>query len=350
MKKIITTLITLTFICILGLTTCLTLCNWSTVSSSNQIVVVPFIDSSEPRDSSSSSSSNSFTSISSASSLQETDSSSVSHDSSFEEREVLPLIFPDDVSIDDKIVEVLYEGSDMWTQGMCSCQNGFFVTQSTSSQGQYSVLHLSSNGKIIKSSHNTFNHANGISYDSSSNKLYICKFAAESGTDGCDRTCDFSFYVVDADTFEIEKEIDLYNVVKGVCDDSIGIGGIAYNNETGKLCVLTRKPKRYIIFLNDDFTYDYSLYICDDNGEVLFGDICWLENYIAVCYWEWNQTNTVSFYNLAGDNIDNIKIHGITHIESIDFYENRLIANFNDFSNDIDTKILAIESSNYYSL
>ena len=271
-------------------------------------------------------------------------SSSNSIDSSYETNLFIPQNFPSSVAIDEGEAVLIFTGLNMWTQGMCVSNNTIFITQCSSSQGQYHISRVSHSGSIYSSSCNTFNHANGMSYDEDQNKLYVCKFAANSSTDGCDRDCDFSLLLINADTFEIEQEIDLFDVVKGVCAESIGIGGVAYNNKSKQLCVFTRKPKRYIIFLDDNYAYESSLYICDDYGEVLFGDICWFDEYLVTCYWDWGYSNLVSFYDCYGNMIKSIELTGITHIESIDFYENKLFASFNDFSNDIDTKVFAIEA------
>lgn len=254
-----------------------------------------------------------------------------------------PQSYPSKVLLNENEAQLIFTGENMWTQGMCAFQDGFYLTQCSSSQGNYHVSMISDNGETILNSSNTFNHANGLSCDQESQRLFICKFAAQSGTDGCDRDCDFSFYIVNASTFEIEQEIDLYDIVKSICPESIGIGGIAFNNKTKKLCVLTRKPQRFVIFLNDDFSYDSSFFICDDGGEVLFGDICSIDDYIVTCYWDWNFSNVVSFYDMLGNNVKNIELSGITHIESVDFLNGKLLANFNDFSNEIDTRVYAVE-------
>ena len=244
--------------------------------------------------------------------------------------------------------ELLFSDDNCFTQGMCSFEDGIFVSQRPPTQIDYYISKVNLNLDVgLINSRDTFNHANGMTYNPLSQKIYICKLSSASGTTGCDRTCDFSFYVVDSISFELEQEVDLFDIVKNVCPDSIGISGIAFNCSNNKYYVLTRKPKRYIIALNEDFSFYSSFYICDDSDDILFGDIASFENYVVTCYWnmvESDLSNIVSFYDLTGKLIKEIELFGITHIESIDRYDNRLIANFNDFYSGAITKVFSIDA------
>lgn len=251
------------------------------------------------------------------------------------------------VLIGSASTELIASYSNYLTQGLCSFENGYFVTLCPVTQKDYYVSKFFYQQKeSFLNPSITYNHANGMAYNYLDKNLYICKLSSDSSTSGCDRDCDFSFYVVDSITFEILDEIDLYDIIKQVCPDSIGISGIAYNQKTQKIYVLTRKPKRFIIILNDDFSYNNSFFICDDSDDFLFGDISSFDDYIVTCYWntkESDLSNIISFYDLSGNLVMDYEIYGITHIESIDKYNDRLLANFNDFSEGISTKIYAID-------
>lgn len=252
------------------------------------------------------------------------------------------------VLLDSDSCELLFSDDVCLTQGICSFENGIFVSQCPPTQSDYYISKINLIGDAdLTNSLNTFNHANGMTYNPYSQKIYICKLSSASGTTGCDRTCDYSFYVVDPTSFSLEQEIDLFDIVKDVCPESIGISGIAFNSSNNKLYVLTRKPKRYIIALNEDFSFYNAFYICDDSDDVLFGDIASFENYLVTCYWnmvESDLSNVVSFYDLTGKLVKEIDLFGITHIESIDRFGDKLIANFNDFYSGALTKVLSIDT------
>ena len=227
---------------------------------------------------------------------------------------------------------------------MCSWENGLFVSRTYGSEYAVSKICFSPDFNITDSGV-TFNHANGMGYDPSTNRLFICKLSSLSGTDGCDLSCDYSFYIVDGTTFEIVQTINLYDVVTEVCPQSIGISGITYNSSNNKIYVFTRKPERYVIEINDDYSYSDSFFICEDNDEGLFGDIASFDDYILTCFWNTSKSdfsNIVSFYDLSGNFIRDVELFGVTHIESIDIYDGRLVANFNDLSSDAGTKVYSV--------
>ena len=188
--------------------------------------------------------------------------------------------------------------------------------------------------------------------DSLNRKAYICNLSSESGQSRCNRDTDYSFSVVNIDDFNVEIIVDLFDLVTSICPKSIGICGIAYNSSLRRTYVLTRRPQRYVIELDEHFAYLNHFYVCDASDDVVYGDIASFDNFILTCYWnnrESYYSNVVTFYDMQGSMVKTIELYGVSHIESIDFFHDMLIANFNDFSDGIETRIYGINLIQNYT-
>jgi len=237
--------------------------------------------------------------------------------------------------------EFVFSKVGCYTQGMCINNDKLFISVSNNSNSNYKVGCYDINSHMFIENNNSYNHANGMAYDRINNRVLICAMNSVSSTDKS--SSDYCLFECDVDNLDIVRIIDLENIVKSVCSDSIGICGVAYNSEINKICILTRYPKRYLIILNSNYTFFSSFYIDDFNQDITYGDITCDKNYIYTCYWNYKKNeleNVINIYDWLGIFQRQILVNGITHIESLDISGNYIYANFNDFSECISMKVL----------
>ncbi len=253
----------------------------------------------------------------------------------------------------DKKITISYENNELkrfsqsliyayptFTQGMCLSYEYLFVSSSPSNNADpndyliYKIDLLSR--EIVAISSTSFNHANGMTYNQKTNKLYICAADGRSSTETSVSDMDYSLYVVNADTLSLEKVIDLKSIILSVYDESLGVCGIAYNPDYDEYYLLTRYPERHIITLNSDFTFKNSFYLFDaySIGGVV-GDICTDGEKIYVPTWRSdinNLNNEVRVYDRSGNYLGIYNVDGYTHIESMDIREDEYYYSFIDFN------------------
>ena len=244
-----------------------------------------------------------------------------------------------------------------YTQGMCVSDKYLFVSSSPSQNANpddYVVKKVSlATGEVLATSTQPFNHANGMTYNRNTNKIYIVGLNGTSTQTTTVNDMDYSLFVVNADTLALETTVNLKSIVLSICAECVGINGITYNEQYNEYYVLTRYPERYIITLNADFTLKDSFYMykSTDIGGVT-GDICTDGYKIYIPIWRSDieqLRNDVKVYTRSGVYIGTYNVNGYTHIESMDIRGGDFYFNFIDFVN-LDSNAKTIKTKGMHDL
>lgn len=259
--------------------------------------------------------------------------------------------------LQNKLQETFYNDNS-YTQGMCVTDNYAFISCSPSKnadKNDYVIRKVDlTSGEILATSTQAYNHANGITYNKNTNKLYVCALDGNAETTTTISDDDYSLYVVDVDTLSLVDTINLKNIITTVCVGSVGISGVTYNPQYDEYYVLTRHPKRYIITLDNSFNLKDFFFMFDrsaDNG--VRGDICTDGYWIYCPNWRSDLAtsnsliNEVHVYSRKGELIGVFTVNGYTHIESMDIKDGYYYFNFIDFS---DNRAKTIKTNGIFNL
>ena len=249
--------------------------------------------------------------------------------------------------------ELLRTDKMEFTQAMCISEDYVFIAFGKYNGNGYKLRKLDRDTmEVIAESDRHFNHANGITYNKDTNELIICSLDGRSGKYKITGDQDYGFFIVDADTLELKRTLNIKDIVLGIAPDLCGVSEIAYNNVQKRYYVATHYPYRYIIVLNDDFTLNHYMYMRDFYDPYgLYGDMSCDDEHLYFCRWiiEQNQLlNVVDKYTLDGEYISSNYVYGITHIEAVAIDGNECYANFIDFSNKFDLKLYKFNLNDEY--
>lgn len=251
----------------------------------------------------------------------------------------------------NKSIELFYSDNTSYTQGMCVSDTHAFISSSSSKGGNkndYVIKKiLLSDGSTVATSTDTFNHANGMTYNSKTNKVIVCALDGNAPADGTINDFDYSLFIANADTLSLENTINLKTTILAINSDCIGISGVAYNKHSDEYYVLTRAPIRFIVVLDSDFKLKRYFFMHKAINEGVRGDICCDSTLIYSPAWRSDLTainstsliNEIEVYVIStGKYIGTYTMNGLTHIESMDVNNGIFYSNFIDFVSGNGTK------------
>ncbi len=224
-----------------------------------------------------------------------------------------------------------------YTQAFCVSDNYIFVSYSATMGGDkndYVIYKYDRfTGELILKGKDEVNHANGMTYNSKEDKIIVTALDGDASATTSVGPQDYSLYIVDPDTLSIDQTVNLRSIILGLIPNSVGIGAVAYSEETDNYYVLTRYPDRRIVTLTSDFKYVSDFPIVLRTDPYLYGDICCDGGRIYITLWiRYSLNNIVDIYSLDGEHIETEEVNGLTHIEGIDRRNGRFYVNFIDFN------------------
>ncbi len=222
-----------------------------------------------------------------------------------------------------------------YTQSVCVSDKFVFVSHSPSLGGDkndYVIIKYDRfTGELIKKGTETLNHANGMAYNKHTNEIAVIGLDGNSSTTTTVGDQDYSLFMVDAETLKIKRTVNLKELITELIPVSMGIGGVAYNEDADRYYVLTRYPDRRIVTLTGNFEY-VSDFKIDISAGGTRGDICCDGEFIYTVSWISSLHNIVDVYKLDGTFVKTCDVDGMTHIEGLDRRNGRFYVCFIDFN------------------
>ncbi len=227
--------------------------------------------------------------------------------------------------------------SGAYTQAFCVSDEYIFVSHSASMGGNKNDYILYKydrfTGELLKKGKAQLKHANGMTYNSQTDEIIVTALDGNGTSTTSMGVQDFSLFIVDPETLNIIRLVNLQSIILGINPNSVGISAVAYNEITDNYYVLTRYPERRIVTLTGNFEYVSDFPILFRSDPYLHGDICCDGEYLYTTAWiRFGLENVVDIYTLEGELIETKEVNGLTHIEGIDRRNGRFYVNFIDFN------------------
>ncbi len=235
------------------------------------------------------------------------------------------------IEVSNPIIRFAKE-DDYVLQGFTNIDNKLFTVfiEPTEAKPKIKVFDLN-NGKLIKEFiTEDVGHANDVTYNSKTNKIYV--------VNGNGRRI---LHVFDADTYK-----------KSTINISLPIRSLTYIDDKDLYAVRTVSTGFY---LNNDFTLKSSVpFIIGMNFSSDIGRQGWTyyDGLIYYTTWSWirnggNGTNTIHVYTIGGDRVDRIDtIDSIGELEDVSFYNEKMVLGFNTYDDFIEFYLLDIPEVN----
>ncbi len=226
--------------------------------------------------------------------------------------------------------------SRAYTQSVCVSDAFVFISYSPSLGGDKNDYVLRKydrfTGELIWEGEERLNHANGMAYNSRTDEIVVAALDGDASADTTVGDQDFSLFFVDAYDLDIKRTVCLRELILGLLPESVGIGGVAYDEAADEYYLLSRRPERHIIRLTSDLQYISHFKLRDDLGGTR-GDICCDGEFVYTVLWlNPSVENVVDIYTRNGDLVERKEVNGLTHIEGIDRRNGRFYLCFIDFN------------------
>ncbi len=244
------------------------------------------------------------------------------------------------IDVPEKEVPSLFiDNNHSYSQSVCVSEHYLFMSYSPScgiDNNDYVIRKYDlEKGELLQEGTIKYNHANGMTYNKYRNELIVVGLNGNASQTTSVGDIDYSLFVVDADTLALKEIVNLKEIVLSVNPGNVGISGVAFNKIKNEYYILTRYPQRYVIVLNEEFSYKshfFMLNFSDESGTR--GDISCDENYIYSVVWlsPFTVENQIDVYTTSGEYVTSYHVNGVTHIEGIDKNDDFFYLVFIDFS------------------
>ncbi len=223
-----------------------------------------------------------------------------------------------------------------YTQSVCVSDDFVFISHSASfgaDKNDYVLRKYDRfTGELIAEGTARLNHANGMAYNSRTDEIVVVALDGDASSTATVGEQDYSLFFVDPDTLDVKRTVSLLELIRNILPESVGIGGVAYDERADEYYVLTRYPNRYIVRLSSEFKHIWDFPIKDDLSGTR-GDICCDGEYVYTVLWlDPSTENVVDIYTKDGDFVRRREVNGLTHIEGIDRRNGRFYLCFIDFN------------------
>ena len=247
-----------------------------------------------------------------------------------------PTLAESNLELTNKIISIK-KIEDFNLQSFTTVNNNLFIVLigHNDTESLIKVYNLDDLKEIKSYRFHSLGHANGTTYDSKENKIYVLNSNGST-----------IIHIFNGSTFEY---LDSFNI-------DLPARSIAYNEDNNTFLIRT--------FINGyQLTNDLKLtnktpFITglNANSYIAHQDWTYYQDYLYYCNWSWpshggDGTNYISVYNLQGQLIANLTLSAnLGEIESVAFYNNQMISGFNAPNNYINFYLQDIpQLSNTYS-
>lgn len=201
-----------------------------------------------------------------------------------------------------------YNNAFLASQGMCTDGTYLYTsairTNNLTSQSTTTLMrkiNLSDASVELEYTGYNYEHANGLAYDSTNNRLFITAW---------DYANNYStIYTADADTLEYASDFDVSTDLTSIVgsDNYVGVCTCAYDNDNDKLILLVRGDCVGFAVYNSDLELESFVRIVRPDSSASLQGMCYNDNLLYVC-WNVGTTDLMTCYDYNGNLIYTVDV------------------------------------------